>query len=44
MDLFLLNQLNQVQKIPNEPSEVTKAKYFIRDEFLVIYFILYLYK
>lgn len=24
-----------VQKTPNEPSEVTRAKYFIRDEFLV---------
>lgn len=24
-----------VQRIPNEPPEVTKAKFFIRDEFLV---------
>lgn len=24
-----------VQRTPNEPAEVTRAKYFIRDEFLV---------
>lgn len=25
-----------VPRLPNEPPEVTRAKYFIRDEFLVL--------
>lgn len=29
-----------VPKVPNEPLEVTRAKYFIRDEFLVKYYYL----
>ena len=29
-----------IQKIPNEPPEVTRAKYFIRDEFLVLFLFL----